>query len=84
MFSASQTNPAAGEGPRHEPLADARARQSRQRTDISATGQTGRPAGFGALLLTRFGARVPSTSGVGAVAKTRGSAGNPYRTSTRA
>lgn len=60
MFSASQINTAAAEAPRQDLLAHARTRQPRRFTDISETGQNSRPAGFGALLLTRFGARVPS------------------------
>jgi hypothetical protein len=70
MFSASPTNTPAAEAPHQDLLADARTRQSRRLTDISETGQTSRPAGFGALLLTRFGARVPPARLGGVVEQT--------------
>lgn len=70
MFSASPINPPAAEAPHQDLLAAARARQSRRFTDNSETGQTIRPAGFGALLLTRFGARVPSARLHGVVGQT--------------
>jgi hypothetical protein len=70
MFSASPINTPTAEGPRQDLLADARTRQSRRFTGISETGQTSRPVGFGALLLTRFGARVPSARLDGVVGHT--------------